>query len=78
MLNHSGFSGEMNELEEINKIHGTDFKIGDTIKQDRSPKRSHIGMLAATEDGHLKMIHDGDSHIYAALYNPSWVKKLSA
>ncbi len=51
-------------------MFGTEFALGDTVIVDRSPKLPHIGMVVDTDDCFLKIVRDGESVIYPAVYYP--------
>lgn len=57
-------------IEEINEHFGTSFRLGDAVRVDRAPKSPHIGIISGTEDCFLKLLRDGETVVYPAVYDP--------
>ena len=59
------------ELEELNRLHGTDFELGQTVTYDAGKGRGRRGaIVTGAEDGFLKLMRDGDNYEYGALWEP--------
>lgn len=59
-------------IEEINRIHGTDFTLGQVVSYDAGKGRGRrLATITGHEDGFLKSMRDGDNYQYGALWDPS-------
>ena len=58
-------------IGKINRIHGTDFTLGQVVSYDAGKGRGRrLATITGHEDGLLKIMRDGDNYEYGALWNP--------
>ena len=57
-------------IGEINRVHGTDFTLGQVVSYDPGKGRGRrLATITGHENGFLKIMRDGDNYEYQALWD---------
>lgn len=68
-------SERQKRIDEANRLHGSDFRIGQVVSYDANKGRGRrLATITDGEDGFLKIMRDGENFEYQALYEPGDLK----